>query len=160
MTRLATTALMICLVAGLSTVAAATDFGEDGVVDVYAALAVTESVEIDFGTVTDNDGVITLTLVNTIVGDASGIHVGSSTPVTGSYIVSGQAGAAVGIDINGSTTAGLEIKNFTTDAGVLPLAGQILPITLAVGADLEVFSGTAAPGNDQPLNFTVSVNYE
>ena len=160
MTRLATTALVICLVAGLNTFAAATDFAEDGVVDVYAALAVVEDTEIDFGTVTDNDGTVTLGLLDSITSDVSGIHVGSSTVLSGDYTISGEVGAAVGIDIAGSTTAGLEIVNFTTNAGVLPLAGQILPVVLVIGADLTVTSATAAPGTNQLLNFTITVNYE
>ncbi len=160
MSRLITIALALCLLQGFSRPAAAADFPETGVVDVFAALLVTEDFGIDFGTVSDNDGTVTLNLADTISLDPSGIAVPDASVNSGDFTITGEVGAAVGIDIAGSITAGLEILNFTTDLGVLPLAGQVLPVTMIVGADLTVDSGTAVAGPGQLLNYTVSVTYE
>ena len=42
MTRLTTIALTLCLLAGFSPLAAATDFNETGLVDIFTALAVNQ----------------------------------------------------------------------------------------------------------------------
>ena len=159
-TRLATIALTLCLLAGFSPLAAATDFNETGVVDIYTALLVSQTTPLDFGAVSDNDGVVTLGIADDIT-DPSGIHVPSSTYTTGDFSITGQAAQSVAVTITGSgPTAGLTIGNFNTDQGAPPLAGLALPATLAIGADLTVDSASAAPGNDQNLNFTIGVTYE
>ena len=56
MTRLTTIALTLCLMAGFSPIAGATDFAEDGTVDVFISLSVNEDTNLDFGAVTDRDG--------------------------------------------------------------------------------------------------------
>lgn len=159
MTRLTTIGLALCLMAGFSPLAAATDFNEDGNVDVYAALTVFETIEIDFGTVTDNDGTITLDLADTI-NDPSGIYVASDPATTGDYLLGGESGQTVAIVLTGSTTNGLTIGNFTTseaDLNNVTLTGG--SISLLIGADLTVASGTATAGPNQPLNFTIGITY-
>ncbi len=161
MTRLTTIALTLCLLAGFSPLAAATDFNETGLVDIFTALAVNQDTALDFGAVSDNDGTVTLGLTDNIAADPSGIHVPSSIFTTGDFTITGQAAQTVAVTITGSgPTAGLTIGNFNTDQGAPPLAGLALPITLAIGADLTVDSASAAPGNDQNLNFTIGVTYE
>ena len=161
MSRLTTIALTLCLLAGFSPLAAAFDFNHDGVVDVFAALGVAETTEMDFGTVSNNDGTVTLGTGDSITANPQLIHVTSSTVFTGDYTISGEANATVAVALTGSATAGLTIDTFTTDQGDLnnvPLGGGG-SVVLAIGADLTVDSGTASPGTDLPLNFTLGITY-
>ncbi len=132
----------------------------NGRVDVYKVLGLSETTELDFGTVTDEDGTITLGLSNSITSDANGISIGG-TIASGVYDVTGEANATVSMSIAGSSAAGLTIGSFTSseaDLSTVSLgAGGLKAVTL--GADLTVASATAAPGADQALSFIVTVNY-
>ncbi len=132
----------------------------NGRVDVYEVLGLIETTELDFGTVTDEDGTITLGLADSITSDANGISVGG-TIASGVYDVTGQANTTVSMSLAGSTASGLTIGSFTSseaDLSTVSLgAGGLKAVTL--GADLTVVSATAAPGADQALSFTVTVNY-
>ncbi len=65
------------------------------------------------------------------------------------------------MSLAGSTSSGLTIGTFTSseaDLGTVSLgAGGSNAVTL--GADLTVAQGPASTGNDQALNFTITVNY-
>ena len=132
----------------------------NGRVDVYEVLGLSETTELDFGTVSDNNGTITLGLGDSITSDASGISLGG-TIASGVYTVTGQANATVSMSLAGSSAAGLTIGSFTSseaDLSTVSLgAGGSNAVTL--GADLTVASATAAPGADQLLSFTITVNY-
>lgn len=142
----------------------ALDSAQDGVVDVFIALSVAETVELDFGAVIDADGTITLDTSDTIASDPAGIHQGG-TVASGVYTITGQPSTAVDVDITPANANGLLLSNFTTDVGggVFPLVGVMIDgvgdLAMTLGADLEVQSGTAAPGANQPLNFTIAVTY-
>lgn len=156
--------LAAILVATPFTQVAALDSPQDGVVDVFIALAVAETVEMDFGAVIDADGTVTLDTTDTIAADPNGIHQGG-TVASGLYTISGQPSTAVDVDITPQNANGLLLSNFTTDAGggVFPLVGVMIDgigdLAMALGADLEVQSGVAAPGANQPLAFTITVTY-
>ncbi len=136
------------------------DVNHDGEVDMYAQLGLSETTELDFGTVTDENGTITLGLSDSITSDANGISIGG-TIASGVYTVTGQANVTVSMSLAGSSAAGLTIGSFTSseaDLGTVSLgAGGSNAITL--GADLTVASATAPPGANQALSFTVTVNY-
>ena len=142
----------------------ALDSAQDGVVDVFIALSVAETVELDFGAVIDADGTITLDVTDTIAADPAGIHQGG-TVASGVYTVSGQPSTAVDVDIAAANANGLIMSNFTTDVGggVFPLVAVMIDgvgdLAMTLGADLEVQSGLAAPGANQALNFTITVTY-
>ncbi len=144
--------------------ALALDSAQDGVVDVFIALSVVETVELDFGAVIDADGTITLDTTDTIASDPAGIHQGG-TVASGLYTISGQPSTAVDVDIAPANANGLLLSSFTTDVGggVFPLVAVMIDgvgdLAMTIGADLEVQSGTAAPGANQPLNFTITVTY-
>jgi hypothetical protein len=156
--------LAALLVASPFTQVMALDSAEDGVVDVFIALSVVETVELDFGAVIDADGTITLDTTDTIASDPAGIHQGG-TVASGVYTISGQPSTAIDVDIAPANANGLLLSNFTTDvgAGVFPLVGVMIDgvgdLAMTIGSDLEVQSGTAAPGANQPLNFTITVTY-
>ncbi len=148
------------LIMGLTGVGHTADFAHDGKVDVILALSVAETTELDFGTVSDNDGTITLDLTNTIPSDTNGISAGG-TIASGVYTISGQSGNIVSVVLTaGSMPAGLAMANFTTseaDLSAVTLVAGTAAIT--IGADLTVTAASAATGNDQALNFTISVTY-
>ncbi len=156
--------LAALLVAFPITQVMALDSPQDGVVDVFIALAVAETVEMDFGAVIDADGTITLDTTDTIAADPAGIHQGG-TVASGLYTITGQPSTAVDVDITPANANGLNLSNFTTDqgGGVFPLVAVMIDgvgdLAMLLGADLEVQSGVAAPGANQPLNFTITVTY-
>ena len=143
--------------AGFSPVAGAVDFGEAGTVEIYAALAVTEDTQLDFGIVSNNDGTITLGLADLITSDPSLIHVSSSVELSGDYSITGEAAQTVAVTIAGSTSGGVTIDNFNTNLGAPPLAGVVLPAALVIGADLTLSSATVGV---KVLNFTLGITYE
>ena len=160
MMRLKYIAVAFCLAAGLTSSAGATDFAHDGVIDIFAALGVAETTELDFGAAEDADGTITLDISNTITADPAGIHQGG-TVASGGYTISGEPSQVVAVVLTGSTASGLTIGTFTTDQADLnnvPLGvgGSVL---LTIGADLTVASAAAAPGANQLLAFTIAVTY-
>jgi len=144
--------------------ALALDSPQDGKVDVFVALSVAETTELDFGAVIDADGTITLDTNNAIVSDPNGISQGGSV-ASGVYTVNGQPSTAIDVDIAASNANGLNLSNFTTTlgGGTFPLVGVLIDGTgnldIPLGADLTVVSGTAAPGTNQALNFTITVTY-
>ncbi len=152
--------LALVLTFTFSSIALATDFAVDGKVDVVAALAVAETTELDFGKVTDNDGTITLSLVNTITSDTNGIGVGG-TIVSGVYTITGGANETVAVVLTGSSASGLTIGTFTTSEGDLNTValGAGGSNALTIGADLTVVAASAAAGDDQSLSFTIGVTY-
>ena len=153
-------ALAFWITLGLSAVAGAVDFAHDGKVDILTALAVAETTELDFGTVADNDGTVTLDTSDTISSDPSGIHAGG-TVASGDYTITGEPSTTVTVVLTGSTASGLTIGNFTSnqaDLNNVALGGGG-SVVLTLGADLTVVAATAAPGADQALNFTIAVTY-
>ncbi len=132
----------------------------NGRVDVQQALGLSETTELDFGTVADNDGTITLDLSDSISSDPGGISVGGAI-ASGVYTCTGSPNATVSVTLTGSTSAGLTIGNFTSsepDLFAVSLGGSGSK-DLTLGADLTVNSASAAPGLDQALSFTITVNY-
>ncbi len=164
MRKLGLITLAAALVALPLAQAVALDSPQDGKVDVYVALSVAETTELDFGAVIDADGTITLDTNNTIVSDPNGISQGG-TIASGVYTVTGQPSTAIDVDITPSNANGLNLSNFTTTlgGGTFPLTGVLIDGTgnldIPLGADLTVVSGTAAPGANQALNFTITVTY-
>ncbi len=160
MKRFVSFSAVLGLIFALNGVAHAVDFGHDGKVDVLEALAVAETTELDFGAVSDNDGTITLDLLNTISVDANGIAAGG-VPQSGVYTVSGASGNVVTVVLTvGAMPPGLLLLNFTTseaDLALVTLTGGNAAIT--IGADLQVTAAAAGVGNDQVLAFTVGVTY-
>ncbi len=159
MKRFVSFSAVLGLIFALNGVAHAIDFAHDGKVDVIQALAVAETTELDFGTVSDNDGTITLDLVDGIT-DPSGIHAGG-TVASGVYTITGQSGNVVTVVLTaGAMPAGLDMDNFTTseaDLALVTLTGGTLALT--IGADLTVTAASAAVGADQLLAFTIGVTY-
>ena len=150
----------LALILGSCSPGYAVDFAQNGKVEVITALNVTESTELDFGAVADNDGTITLNLTDTISADPSGIHKGG-TAASGHYTVTGEPNKSVTIGFAGSTANGLTIGSFTTSQAdpnnvALGGAGSVL---ITIGADLTVDAATATEGSDHLLSFTVSVTY-
>ncbi len=127
-----------------------------------AELGISETVELDFGAVVDRDGSVILGLGDTIVFDPFSIHVGNAVS-TGHYLITGDPFATFSLSITGSTVGGLSIGSFETTEGTPPLLNVALGLSgqldLGLGGTLTVNSGQAAPGNDQPLLFTITVNY-
>ena len=144
--------------------ALALDDPHDAKVDVFVALTVAETVEMDFGAVIDADGTVTLDLLDTIAADPSGIHQGG-TVASGVFTFTGSATQAVDVDITPANANGLLLSNLTTDlgGGVFPLVGVVFDgagnLVMTMGADLQVQSGVATEGSNQSLNFTVTINY-
>ncbi len=132
----------------------------NGRVDVYAVIGMSEDTELDFGLVALANGTITLGLADSITSDANGISYGG-TIASGVYTVTGEANATVSMSLTGSGGSGLTIGTFTSseaDLGTVSLgAGGSKGVTL--GADLTVAQGPASAGNDQALDFTITVNY-
>jgi hypothetical protein len=127
-----------------------------------APLTIMESVELDFGTVVDRNGVVQLGLSDNVLFDPFGIHVGDPVS-TGHYLISGDPFATISLSITGSTVSGLSIGSFITSEGTPPLLHAALDITgeldLSLGATVSVNSAQVVPGAGQPLLFTITVNY-
>ncbi len=145
---------------GIPLSAGATDFNHDGVIDIFTALGVAETTELDFGTAQDADGTFTLDINDAITSDPSAIHMGG-TVASGGYTISGEVSQTVTVVLTGSTANGLTIGPFTTDQAdlnIVPLGvgGSVL---LKIGADCTVASATATTGADQLLAFTIAVTY-
>ncbi len=132
----------------------------NGLVDVQQALGLSEMTELDFGAVIDDDGTITLDLSDSISSDPGSISMGG-TIASGIYTVTGTPSETVSITLTGSTSAGLTIGNFTSSEPSLSTVslGGSGSKDITLGADLTVVSATAAPGADQALSFTFTVNY-
>ncbi len=128
-----------------------------------AQLAVSEVVELSFGSVVDMDGTITLGLADAIVSDANAIHMGGNV-ATGQYEITGDPFATISITFAGSTGNGLSIYQFDTDQGTPPLSGISLDadgrLLLRIGATLTVDAAQCTPGLGQALPFTITVNYD
>lgn len=127
-----------------------------------APLSILESVELDFGTVVDEDGLVQLGLTDDVMFDPFGIHVGDPVS-TGHYMISGDPFATISLTITGSTVSGLSIGSFVTSEGTPPLLNAALDITgqldLSLGATVSVNSAQVTPGTGQPLLFTIIVDY-
>jgi len=140
---------IFCLLVGITSVAG-------------AQLAVSETVELSFGSVVDQDGTITLGLSDVIVSDPNLIHMGGAV-ATGQYEITGDPFATIDLQFSGSTANGLSIYQFDTDQGTPPLSGLSLDgdgrLLLRVGATLTIDSAQCTPGNGQALPFIITVNY-
>ena len=159
MARIRYIALAFLLALGAASSASAVDFNHDGVIDIFAALAVAETIELDFGTAQDLDGTITLDINDTITADPGLIHAGG-TVTSGVYTISGQASQTVAVSFTGSTANGLTIGTFTTDqADLNNVSLGAGSVAVTIGADLTVVSATATTGADQLLAFTLSITY-
>ena len=145
---------------GIPLSAGATDFNHDGVIDIFTALAVAETTELDFGIAQLLDGTITLDVNNTITSDPNGISAGG-TILSGGYTIDGEANQAVTVVLTGSTANGLTIGTFTTDQADLANVslGALGTVLLKIGADLTVVAASASTGADQPLAFTLAITY-
>ncbi len=153
-------ALAFLLALGLASNASAVNFPQDGHVDVFASLAVSETQDLLFGVVTDSDGTVTLDTNDAIADDPDEIHAGG-TVRSGDYDITGEADQTVAVALTGSTTSGLTIGKFSTNQADLNNirldAGGAAVLTL--GAELTVDSATVTTGEAQPLNFTIAVTY-
>jgi hypothetical protein len=164
MRSLTTFTVISILAMGFAGSALALDDPHDAKVDVFVALTVAETVEMDFGAVIDADGTVTLDLLDTIAADPNNIHQGG-TVASGVFTFTGSATQAVDIDLTAANANGLLLSNFTTDlgGGVFPLVAETFDgagnLVMTVGGDLEVQSGVATEGENQSLNFTVTINY-
>jgi hypothetical protein len=127
-----------------------------------AELAISESTEIDFGSVVDRDGSVSLGLADAIVFDPFSIHVGDPV-TTGEFLITGDPFATFSLSVSGSTIGGLGIGTFETSEGTPPLLNVSLNATgqldLRLGANLTVDSAQVLPAPDQPLLFTITINY-
>lgn len=127
-----------------------------------AELAITETTELDFGAVVDRNGAVTLGLADAIISDPFGIHVGGVV-TTGVYHITGDPFATFSLSVVGATVGGLSISNFNTSEGVPPLLNVALGISgsldLRLGARATINSAQVNPGLDQPLFYTIIVNY-
>ncbi len=132
----------------------------NGLVDVMQALGLSETTELDFGRVVDRDGTITVDLSNSISSDPGGISLGGSI-ASGVYNCTGTPNTTVSVTLMGSTSAGLTIGNFTSsEPSLLTVSlGGTGSKNITLGADLTINSASASPGLDQPLSFTITVNY-
>ncbi len=132
----------------------------DGRVDVLQALGLSETTQLDFGTVVDQDGTITLDLSNSISSDPGGISLGGII-ASGVYNCTGTPNTTVSVTPMGSTSAGLTIGTFTSsEPSLLTVSlGGTGSKNITLGADLTINSASASPGLDQPLSFTITVNY-
>ncbi len=127
-----------------------------------AELAITESTKIDFGSVVDRNGTVSLGLADAIVFDPFAIHVGDPV-TTGEFLITGDPFATFSLSISGSTVGGLGIGTFETNEGTPPLLNVSLNATgqldLRLGANLTVDSAQVLPAPNQPLLFTITINY-
>ncbi len=132
----------------------------DGRVDVLQALGLSETTQLDFGTVVDQDGTITLDLSDSISSDPGGISLGGII-ASGVYNCTGTPNTTVSVTPMGSTSAGLTIGNFTSsEPSLLTVSlGGTGSKNITLCADLTINSASASPGLDQPLSFTITVNY-
>jgi hypothetical protein len=125
-------------------------------------LSILETIELDFGAVLDSNGAVVLGLGDAITADPAGIHVGSIA-TTGEYMITGDPFAVFSLSILGSSASGLTINDFETSEGTPPLLSVVLngagEIDIRMGATLTVDEGLAEPGIDQPLTYTISINY-
>lgn len=125
-------------------------------------LSIVETVTMDFGAVLDDDGAVVLGLADAITADPAGIHVGGAV-FSGQYTISGDPFAAFSLSVAGSSASGLTLDTFVTSEGVPPLLSVALngfgEMDLQMGATLTVDEVSAAPGLDQPLSYTITVDY-
>lgn len=127
-----------------------------------ADLSIIETVNLDFGSVVDDNGTVVLGLGDAIIADPDGIHVAGPV-ATGRYTISGDPFAAFSLSIAGFTAAGLTIGTFETSEGTPPLLSVALDgsgeLDISLGATLTVDSGVSAPGLNQPLIYIITIDY-
>lgn len=127
-----------------------------------AQLSIVENVQMDFGSVLDSSGSIILGLNDLITIDPSRIHLGGVT-WSGNYMITGTPSTVVQINIISTNANGLTLSDFKTNRGSPPLVGTSLDVNgeleLIIGAKMTINSGVAVPGMDQPMAFTLIVNY-
>lgn len=127
-----------------------------------AELNITETAKLDFGAVVDRNGSVTVGLSDNVLSDPAGIHVGGVVN-SGRFRITGDAFAAFSLLITSADSGGLSLDAFNTSRGTPPLLSVAIPLSgfidLAVGARLTVDAAAATPGFDQPLSFTIIIDY-
>jgi hypothetical protein len=127
-----------------------------------ADLDVVETVQMDFGAVLDHDGAVTLGLNDNLVSDPAGIQAGGVLQ-SGRFLITGDPFAAFSLDVNGSSEDGLSLASFNTSAGQPPVLNAVLngagQLSVRFGAVLTVEDSRAAPGLDQLLAYTITIDY-
>jgi len=127
-----------------------------------AELTIAEISELDFGSVVDRSGNVSVGLNNDVIFDPFNIHVGNPV-TTGIFHITGDPFSTFSISVIGSTISGLSIGSFNTSEGSPPVLNASLnalgQLDLRLGADVTVNSAQATPGLNQPLLFTIIMNY-
>jgi len=128
-----------------------------------AAISLSMTADLDFGSLADHDGWVDLGPHDVILADPQNIFFGG-TPYSAVVTVTGDPDAAVSVSITGGSQSGLSLDGFHTDRGDPPLGGISLGATgqieLRVGGRLTVDSAQAYPGSDRTAPYTITVNYE
>lgn len=127
-----------------------------------ADLAISETVQMDFGAVLDQNGSLTLGVNDNLVADPGGIHAGGVL-MSGRFLITGDPFAAFSLDITGSDTDGLTLGDFDTSVGQPPVLNAALngigQLSVRFGAALTVQASRADPGLDHLLAYTITINY-
>jgi hypothetical protein len=128
-----------------------------------AELSVHQVWAMHFGSLCDNDGSVTLGVADAIIDDPDNLVYGG-TPQSGVILFTGDAFAALTVDISGSAGDGFVLSDFATNQGAPPLAGLTLDdtgqLTLVVGARLQLDSSQIGSGSGQSVGWTISAVYE
>ncbi len=138
----------------MSNVAFAADEASNANVNIVTAITISEDTEIDFGTITNEDGTCTMASGGALTGSAGQSCTGTETP--GSFTVSGTDGAVVDLVVTaGAAVDGVTYTPAIDGASTATLTGG--NATVAVIGNLALSSAT---DGDKNIAYTFTANYQ
>ena len=160
---------------GLTVTAAnAIDLTATATATVVNPLIISQTTAMNFGTVSGTSTAGTVTLAtngNRTTAPLNGPETINNDGVAGSYLINGQSGLTINLDIANGTLSEpggdtMGVSNFTIDIGTLPYTGALPNVgppgtgeqAFSVGADLAV-AASQTPGTYSGT-FAITVNYQ
>jgi len=148
----------------------AVDLGSTAVVDIVEGIVLAETQQMDFGSLSKNDGTVVVAADGSYT-DANSLMFDDSSVAAGEFTITSVAGAAVTLTVTaGAMPAGLDLNTFTADIAAGTTTGAVgagLAHTmaadtdvLALGASIDVTGATATVGDDTALPYTVGVVFQ
>lgn len=143
--------------------AAAVDLTTNGLVTIVEGITMTETQQLNFGTVVLNSGVLSISTAG-VVTDASNLTADGTSQAEGQFTIDSPSGVTIAVTLSpGATPAGLTLGSMNFDMNgttTNPYTTVAASTPLLVGASLTVDRASASVGASQQLPYTVSVTFQ
>ena len=138
----------------MSSAVFAADEASNANVNIVTAISISEDTEIDFGTLTNEDGTCTMASGGALTGSAGQTCTGTETPAA--FTVNGTDGAVVDVSVTaGAAVDGVTYNPVIDGASTATLTGG--NATVAVIGNLVLSSAT---DGDKNIAYTFTANYQ